>query len=102
MPDTWPTKTISIIYSEHLRGFVTIYWFFFVLSNTTCNCQSLIAWKGYNFKEKNGCNWKAMRESSATITNEQARVDGDEEQNTFSSSTTEGAVSTEEHKERLF
>lgn len=29
MPDTWSTKTISMIYSEHLRGFVTIYWFFF-------------------------------------------------------------------------
>lgn len=35
-----------------------------------------------------------------TITNEQARVDGDGEQNIFCSSTTEGTVSTEEREER--
>lgn len=41
-----------------------------------------------------------MREGSVTIRNEQAGVDGDEEQNTFGSSTIEGAVSTEEHEDR--
>lgn len=41
-----------------------------------------------------------MRESSATITNEQARVDRDEEQNTFCSSAIEGAISIEEQEER--
>lgn len=101
MPNTWLTKTISMVHSEHLRGFVNyLLKNSFVLSNTTCNCQPLISWKGYNFKEKNGYNWKAMREISVTITNEQARMDGDEEQNTFCSSTIEGAISTEEHEER--
>lgn len=87
MPDTrytktpqWPTMHIweaSLLFTE-----------FFVLSNTTCNWQPLISWKGYNFKEKIFYTWKAMKESSVTITNEQIRDDWDEDQDTLCSTTT--------------
>lgn len=70
---------------------------FFVLSKTTCNWQSLISWKGYNFKEENFCTWKAMKESSVMITNEQIRDDWDKDQDTFCSTAMERAISTETH-----
>lgn len=72
----------------------TIYWIS-VLSNTTCNCQSLISWKGYNSKGKNCYNWKAMRESNVIIKNEQIRSNSSESWKAVSVSTVKGAITAD-------